>query len=398
MGRPPHDVGTYGKIRTTLKSKSGEKPERWVAVARYRDVDGVTRPVERQGASATKAERALKAALKDRGPVTTLSRASRFADVAADHLDWIHRNRKGTTYDKCQWALKLHLLPAIGQLRLHEVTVVRLENLMATFQDAKLSANTRRTIRKVVSGVMQLAVSYELVDHNPARSIRNIEGPPVRKSRALDPARLAGFLAAVDADERAQALDLPDLIWFLFGTGARLGEALGLRWKDVNLTDSPVHADGEFIPAWSLWFNGNVVRVAGVGLVRHDGKTDAADRKIFLPLFVGALLAGRRPDEAELDPDSPVFPSQRGTWQWPTNVHSRFRDLRTRLEYPEFTSHVGRKTAITLLDEAGLSSRVIADLVGHAKVSTTTDVYMDRHRPSPAAAAALEAALQIKAG
>ena len=57
------------------------------------------------------------------------------------------------------------------------------------------------------------------------------------------------------------------------------------------------------------------------------------------------------------------------------------------------TSYSFRKTAVTLLDQAGLSARVIADQLGHARPSMTQDVYMGRKAVDPRAVAALEEAL-----
>ncbi len=57
------------------------------------------------------------------------------------------------------------------------------------------------------------------------------------------------------------------------------------------------------------------------------------------------------------------------------------------------TSHTFRKTAATILDEAALSARLVADQLGHARPSMTQDVYMGRRSVDSQAAVALEAAL-----
>ncbi|RRO13139.1 hypothetical protein EIL87_26230 [Saccharopolyspora rhizosphaerae] len=54
------------------------------------------------------------------------------------------------------------------------------------------------------------------------------------------------------------------------------------------------------------------------------------------------------------------------------------------------TSHVFRKTAATILDEAGLTPRLIADQLGHSRPSMTQDVYMGRKAVSREAADAME--------
>ena len=57
------------------------------------------------------------------------------------------------------------------------------------------------------------------------------------------------------------------------------------------------------------------------------------------------------------------------------------------------TSYSFRKTAVTLLDQAGLSAGVIADWLGHPRPSMTQDVYMGRKALDPGVVAALEEAL-----
>jgi integrase len=58
------------------------------------------------------------------------------------------------------------------------------------------------------------------------------------------------------------------------------------------------------------------------------------------------------------------------------------------------TSHTFRKTAATILDEAALSARLIADQLGHARPSMTQDVYLARRAVGDAPAQALDAALR----
>ena len=58
------------------------------------------------------------------------------------------------------------------------------------------------------------------------------------------------------------------------------------------------------------------------------------------------------------------------------------------------TAHSFRKTAATILDEAALSARLVADQLGHSRPSMTQDVYMGRHAVDSQAALALDAALK----
>jgi integrase len=86
----------------------------------------------------------------------------------------------------------------------------------------------------------------------------------------------------------------------------------------------------------------------------------------------------------------PVFPNTLGGLRDKHNTLARWREFRQRAGYPWVTFRTFRRSVATLLDEAGLTAREIADQLGHSKVSTTQDVYMARRVTSRKAADALE--------
>jgi integrase len=173
---------------------------------------------------------------------------------------------------------------------------------------------------------------------------------------------------------------LPDLLRFLFGTGCRVGEALGIRWCDVNLSDKVVRVrhdvfgDQEIQPR-SVWINGNIVHGIG-GLVRHDGKTNASEGLVPLPAFLVDLLQFRLPEDAR--PEDPVFPNWKGSWRGPNSVMDSVRRLGERIDYREFSSKWGRKTVATWLRSVGQSSEDIRDQLRHSSVTTAEKHYTAR--------------------
>lgn len=401
VARPPLPLGTWGKIRLYARIDGkwvpktsvpkGARAESWRATTYYRGHDGRTRPIERTGTSEAKASRRLREHLgKLAGQQATLTSGSRFADAAKAYLDQIQTRRTGTTYDRYVSRLDNHVLPAVGQLLLRECTVGRLERFMNDLERQGMPANTRRGIRTVLSGVLQLAVREEVLERNPVRELSDIEGGPAKKPTAMTVEELSDFLAKLDADKVAVRADLPDLVRFLFGSGARIGEALAVRWREVNLTDQPITVDGEVVPPRAVFISGNIVDVKGKGLVRHEGKTFKAKRIIGLPTYLYTLLLVRKP--IGVFDEEPVFPSGTLGWRHPSNLQRSIRRMRERLGYPTFTTHVGRKTVATVLDMAGQTAREIADQLGHANPSMTQNVYMGRGIANPNAAAALDSA------
>jgi integrase len=393
MSRPPLPLGTWGKIRT-IEPQVGERAA-WRAIANYRGYDGHTKSVERSGPTGPKAINNLREALQalaDQSTSGSLTISSRFAEAAATWLTKIRKRRAGTTYDRYRSRLHQHILPALGELTLGECTVGRLEDFLDDLGvDKHLKANTLAGIRTVLSGVMQVAVRHGVFRHNPVRELESIEDNGAKRRKAtFTQSQLVDFLRKLDADKRAVRADLPDLLRFIFGTGVRFGEGLAVRWRDVNLTGQPMFVEDQEIPPHSVWINGNIVAITGLGLVRHEGKTAKANRVIGIPAYLVTLLRVRRPADA-LDED-PVFPSAVGTWRAPSGVQRAVRAMRVRIDYPEFTTHVGRRTVATLLDHAGQSARKIADQLGHANPSMTQDLYMGRGMANPEAASLLEQA------
>lgn len=376
MGRPPLDIGTYGRIRTYTLPDGSSRAE-----TLYRDYDGVTRPVKRVGKSAAAAERNLKKALTDRQRPDEgqIGPDSRFSDVAKAWIADVKRTTRGTTYDRYVGRLAF-VEKAFGALRIRECTTSRCDAWVRRLE-LGMAPNTVRSYRTVLSQVCGYAVRFGALTVNPVAGVGPIRGGNVRDTkRTLSPAEREDFLLKLDHDEVAVAGDVPDLVRYLMGTGVRIGEALGLRWFRVDLDEGiSVHGD-------------NLVWENEAGLVLHEPKTPAGFRILPLPDFVAMMLRLRYPGEAYLN--GPVFPNGLGGWRDPNNTGRSIRGFRTKAGYPWFTSHVCRHTAITIWDEQGISAREMSGYSGHARPSFIQDTYMDRRPQSGAVPRAMDAAMR----
>ncbi len=378
MPRPPLPIGTYGNI-TTHAVAGG-----FCAVTRFRDHDGVTRKVKRVGPTAAVAKNRLREELRDRarqGPTTGLTGDSRFRLAAAEWLAGVallveQGRRSPNTLQLYRLILATHVEPALGELRLRELSVPRLDRFVQTLQLHK-GASTAKLARTVVSGVMGLAARHGAIATNPVRDLGRIVTSPARPPRALTPDERRAWIERLDADEDARRKDLPDLCEWMLGTGVRIGEALAVSWDEVDLA------------AGTVAIEHTVVRIKGVGLLRKGTKSSAGERTLRLPAFTVAMLRRRKLASGGR---GPVFPDSQGGWRDPSNTSRDLRNARGSEEFAWVTSHVFRKTAATELDRAGLSARVIADQLGHAKVSMTQDRYLGRQAVTSDAADALDRA------
>jgi integrase len=386
MPRPPLPIGTWGKIRSyPTHHNSKGKPDRFRAVAQYRDHDGRTRQVAAYGKTGSAAEQALRQKLKDRsatsrkGELTSMHRFSTAAEL------WLGRistaaaegRRSPGTLRTYRSYLDKHVLPALGDVRLGEVTTPLLDRVIGTIK-AEVSGSSAKTCRSIISGILGLAVRYGAMTSNPVREVERLELSR-KEARALTEDERRTWFAQLRADPAAVRKDLPDLTAFMLATGVRIGEALAVLWSQVDFDAGTVEVTH------------TIIRVKGEGLLRKQAKTRAGERLLPLPRWALSMLRSRFMVGVRLD--DPVFPNTLGGLRDPSGVHRDIRQAREHAGLVWITAHNLRKTTATILDEAGLSARQVADQLGHARVSITQDVYLGRRLASRRAAEALERAL-----
>lgn len=283
--------------------------------------------------------------------------------------------RSPTTAAMYRWVLDVHVLPGVGSLRLSELSTARLDEFVHGTRRTSGYA-TAKLCRTVLSGVCGYAVRRDAMRVNPVRDISPLERGEAEPVRALTVAESARWLTILDNDAYARHMDLPDLVRFLLGTGARIGEAVAVRWEDIDLDRGTVAICR------------TVVRVTGHGLVAKKPKTRAGVRALSLPGWLVDMLLRRQAGSAAST--GPVFPDALGGYRDRNNVERAFRAVRAGTEFEWVVPHTYRKTVATLMDARGLSARTIADQLGHSRISMTQDVYMGRRVVDAAAAAALD--------
>jgi integrase len=371
-GRPPLRIGERGTINRTKLSNGA-----WLARCRYRDIDGVTRIVERRGRvdefdqHGKLAEDALIEALTDRRPPAMAEEVTldtRVSGLIERHLERLAEDgRSPATISTYKFAAQ-KLNKFFGAVRLREATPARIDAAIRSMRAAH-GATMARQSKTILRGALQLAVMASVLSANPARDVQPIRSNAQPKgATALTREQLRELLTKLRASAYCQAHDLADPLTLFIATGLRRSELLALRWVDLNAETG------------TLAVTGRLVRATGQGLNRMDTtKSAAGKRTLPLPQFAVDALKQRhgRPFIGEL---AMIFPSTAGTWRDPNNFGKQWRTVREDLGVPDVTSHSFRKTIATLIDDAGLSPRVGADQLGHSKVSMTQDTYMARGR------------------
>jgi integrase len=375
------DIGDVGEIQL-LKSDTGM----WKARAYFRDLTGKRRGVRGSGTSQRAARSDLMARVEKalESPNAMQAHMMTFATAGDAWLATIDEKvtqglRAEGTHECYSNFWNLHIRPALGELKISELTPSILDRFLVDLRNSK-SYSIAKTSRSVLSGICGYLVRRDLIPVNYVRDVGRLEQGRRKQPRALTPGELREWLNILDASEHAQRKDLPDLVRLLLGTGLRIGEGLALTWEDVDLETRIVVAE------WK------VVRIKGKGIQRRRTKTSASDRTLALPRWCCDMLQSRTVPKGLSDP---IFPSTVGTWRDRSNVGRDLRKIRAGTAVDWFVSHTARRTVATAMDHAGLTARSIADQLGHSRVSMTQDFYLGRKIISRAGADALDALMDI---
>lgn len=292
-GRPPLPLGTHGKIRTKVIG-----PKRVRAYCQFRDFDGVTKQYEETGPSEPAAERALKAKLAARTAATAdITGDSKFTTTADRWYATIlaavaDGERSPATAAAYRGLLDKHVLPAMGALRLKEITTGRVDTVLQAIK-ARSGAPTAKSARTVISGVLGWATRQDAVAINAARNTTPIPVKPGREPRALTIEEIARWLKRLAADPKAMRHDILDLCAFMIASGVRIGEALAVTWADIDLVGQEMVVDGTKKLGYTVTIDWTVYRVKGHPLTRKPAKTKSSHRTLRLPEFAVTVLRRR---------------------------------------------------------------------------------------------------------
>ena len=169
--------------------------------------------------------------------------------VGAALSDWYTTYKPTFSASYAQLAeinIRLHLVPAFGSLRIDEIEERHLLDFVRAKTESMerpLQTSTLRNILSVLRRVLSLAVERGEIKRNPCARLSRVLGKierhqsnEVRQVSAWSRAEVATLLEVAAKQEPV----LYPLLTFLFSTGARRGEALGLKWEDINFDEARI--------------------------------------------------------------------------------------------------------------------------------------------------------------
>ena len=285
-------------------------------------------------------------------------------------LQWVdgkvRRANKLATQERYQNIIELKIIPALGSVPLTELRPRQVDAMLGGLLDSGLAPATVRAIHTVLSAACKEAVKLEMIDHNPVAAV---SPPPKRRTPVVLPeARVVGALLRLAQEEGDPLFPFLHLLTY---TGMRRGEALALRWGNVNLAQG-------FLSVVE-----SAVKTRTQGLVLEKPKSANGTRIIDLDRLTIELLAEHLEtqiraglfDGDEPPPDALVFRARDGGLLKVTNIQRGLKRLGQRVGWSGITFHSLRHFHATLALQQRQNPVVVSRRLGHASVTTTLDTY-----------------------
>jgi len=256
------------------------------------------------------------------------------------------------------------VLPYVGHIRLARLGPEHVQSCYNELLKLGLSRRSVEQAHAVIHAALRQAMKWGLIHRNPTDAV-NVPRP-VRKEMKVLTTEQVKHLFEATSEDREHAL------WVvLVTTGLRIGEALGLKWDDIDLE------------AGQLAVRRALQRQRGGKIEFVEPKTAKSRRVVHLrPGTITALSDHRRcqlEDRLALgsawhDRDL-VFCREDGRVYDPASMTRRLRKALARAGLPRVRVHDLRHTCATHLLTKGEHPRVVQDLLGHSTVSLTLDTY-----------------------
>ncbi len=308
-------------------------------------------------------------------------------DLAKVYLENKKKTVQQTTFYTMTITYNSYIRDKIGNIRLKDIkrSMIKGFYLDLLSGEKHLSVSTLARIDCILLPMLEMAVYDDIILKNPARGvigeIKRECGERPTKVCALNEDEQIAFINY--AMKSAKHQNIKNLLIFLLGTGCRVGEALGIRWEDLD-------------------FKNNIISINhSVAYIKIDShykqiikrpKSFAGNRKIPMLSDVRKALLDEKEKQLALGMtqlvvdgySNFVFVSERGKLHTRENVATQIKQIvrEYNQEHPdnpisEFTTHQLRHTFATQLCKNSDDLKAIQSILGHADISTTLNVYAD---------------------
>jgi integrase len=302
-------------------------------------------------------------------------------------VEWLNSDHQQhiahTTYKRYKSLASNHILPCIGSIELQKVTPPDIQLVLTTMRESGQSPRSQQQARALLSIALGAAVNKDYIAINPVTKVRN----PINKGKEMQPLTVEEVKRLL---ETYRGTYMSARLHIALLCGLRQGEALGLRWQDIDLEAGLIQVR---------------VQIQTINRKRDfiGLKTDRSQRTVALTQSTIEALVSHEAIISELkvkagsnwQEHNLLFPELDGT---PKSSTIDYQDWRRALRLCGIKPrrlHDARHTAATLMYSQGVGIEVISRALGHSSSAITSKLYVHSAiKPQMDAAKLLELALR----
>jgi integrase len=327
--------------------------------ARYTAADGRTRSLYAR--TKREATERLRGALGDAAEGTLPP--DRRLTTGAYLEDWLEHevkpSRRASTHKTYSLVVRAYITPAVGRVPLAKLTPEHVQAMLA-----RLSGQVAPSTVAFTRTVLRVALTRAEKHGRVRRNVAALVDPPSVPRKELQPFSVEQARTMLEAME---GHEIAPLLTAALGTGARQGELLALRWRDVDLETATAAI------RHTLQADGTLA----------EPKTERSRRIVVLPQTVvdalrqqrSAQLRHRLAAGAKWHDLDFVFTRSDGRAMTPDMARHRYYRILEDAGLPRLPFHHLRHAFATLQIEAGEDLASVSRMLGHASLSTTADIY-----------------------
>ncbi|CAN2175178.1 XerC Integrase [Candidatus Nanopelagicaceae bacterium] len=283
-------------------------------------------------------------------------------------MTWLEEEHKHqiahSTWKRYRALAVHHIVPVIGQVPLRKIVPSDIQSVLTVMREAGQSPRSQQQARALLSVALGEAENNEYIPSNPVKKVRI----PVNKTREIEP---------LTVDEVKRLLEtykgtyMSARLHIALLCGLRQGEALGLRWQDVDLINGVLEVRNQIqMIEGQLQLTGLKTERSRRSLILTSGSIESLESHKEIVTQMSSVYG------MDWQENDFVFPSLDGA---PKQSTLDFNDWKRALRLCGIKTrrlHDARHTAATLMYGQGVGIEVISRALGHSSSAITSKLYV----------------------
>ncbi len=298
-----------------------------------------------------------------KGIITKIDNKIKVAEFCDIYLDMQKKALSPTTCNYYNNVIENYIKPALGHIKLAEVTPMHLQKFIYALSEKNISSTSIKTYYSVVQSIFCFACKMNYLEYNPSATTKlNFPKSAPSHTDILDEKGIKKLLDCLENEP----IMWKTLIHLALCTGCRRGELAALQWSDISWEKHQINI------CKSLYY------VKGEKNIKLP-KSSTSNRTIVVPNYVIEMLKQYKTKQLELklsygqewNKHNMIFTDKKGDYILVNAISKWFINFLKRNHLPHIKFHALRHTSATLLLTSGTNIKTVSSRLGHSNLTIT---------------------------